>query len=423
VRVSYLLGNIAGIRRSIFLSGWFKWQEALGTVAAIFLFFAGLQCTIRVRVPYGGKKGEFRISDLLGAIQKLGVLDSTQLLGRQFEITLEDERRQPVGYSLLLLKYPDGIETLFADSAGRVVLTLTQELIQRNPELVGTKDGVLLTIAARLFAAFELGANERWLTIEPANYQRRFGNGVVVLYRRTPEVLVDSVLHLLNQQRRWIEANLPVEPIGWGVVLVDSPPPFSLIKTHIRSDTMEFHLFPYWESEWREGLYRDNFQRFTKNCLFRTLPYFSEESAVWLFGGLPGYWSYEYFCSIFETIPPDLGPLMYNNQEWAMLESLLAINPDSTLDLLSWTPSGALDWFLALNCSRAFWKVVHDTYGSKAVAQFLGAAKKTQNLTSERLVELLIVSTGPDIKLLLKSFPKSRALSVLLAMHQEIDRR
>lgn len=204
---------------------------------------------------------------------------------------------------------------------------------------------------------------------------------------------------------------------------MDSPPPFSLVQTHIQGDGEEFQLFPYWVVEWRKTLYRENFYRFTKNCLFRTVPHFSEEMAVWLFGGLPGYWSYEYLRSVGATIPPELRPIMFKEREWALLDSLLSINTDSARNLLNWTPSGASDWFLALNTARDFWKVVHDTYGAKAVARFIRMVGKIQKPTLEQLAEMLVQSTGPDVKSLLSSFPNSIALRVLSEMRQEIDRR
>lgn len=191
-----------------------EWYRSIVSISVFFLLFSVFpQCTIRVPGSSCRGGGSFWVSDLLTPIRKTGLFDSTQLTGLEFEVVLENERRQPIPHALLLLKDTTGVDTLVADSTGRLILRLTPDIIRRNPEIVVTKDGVLLTATARWFATYELGTKERGRAIDVTKYQRRFGEGMVVLYHKTPEVTVDSVLHLLTDQRHYIEVNLPLEPI------------------------------------------------------------------------------------------------------------------------------------------------------------------------------------------------------------------
>lgn len=80
-----------------------------------------------VLIQYLEGKTAFRVSDLLNPIRKTGLFDSTQLAELEFEVVLENERRQPVPFALLLLKDTTRVDTLVADSTGRIILRFTPD--------------------------------------------------------------------------------------------------------------------------------------------------------------------------------------------------------------------------------------------------------------------------------------------------------
>jgi len=344
-----------------------------------------------------------------------------QLEGMPLEVILYDpESRSPVSFAILELRSAARSETLKADGRGSLQLVLTDVLLRENPEILASKNGIALAVKVRIFGALKPGGPKPAL-VDISNRSMLLSESLVVLYQKHDSVLAESVLNVLKEQRAYIKMHLPLPVIPWGVVLVDSPPPFLLSQSSLRYAGVDYHLFPYWIGDWRTEVFTDNFYRWAKNCLFAAVELPDEETAVWLFNGLPGYWLGRYLAEQkFNPFRPS-GPLFYSDSTWIWLESLFRSRRGKPLNLLRWRPTRTEDWVLASAFFRALWVMIGERYGEDVIANYVGAIGETRTPTLELYLTDLFNLTGKDVEKAVSAFHPDSAWRYLSQLRRDAD--
>jgi hypothetical protein len=345
-----------------------------------------------------------------------------QLAGLTVQIRLLDDGGHAVPGAMLELRAAGSAETLYADNAGSVTLVLTEARLVRDPEVLAWKNGTALGTSARLFGTVELGGAKPVL-IDVARYRRRFSDSVAVLYQPSDSTSADSLLALLREQRTHVRQHVPAAPIPWGIVLADTPPPFQLLQTTVADSGVEYQLFVYWTGEWRTELYRDNYMRYVKNCLFAAVQRPPGEAAEWLFGGLPRYWEGLYLLDHRDDPALPAGPLVYSEAGWRTLDSMFRARAGRPFPLLDWRPAAPEEWLLGFACYRAFWMTVAERYGDAAIAGFLADLRGIGSPSQELYRETLVRHTGPEVSGLMAAFPLDTALQKNAEIHRAVDGR
>jgi hypothetical protein len=334
-------------------------------------------------------------------------------------VSLVDNAHNPVPFASLVLSYRRYSDTLHSDSTGTLQLPITQELMKGNPKITAFGGTKPVYVEMQLLGTSDFSAKPQ--VVDPDSFLWRVGDSVAVLYRLASSNLVDSVLSILAEQRSYIVSRLPVKAIPWAVVLVDTDAPFMLARGTATEHGVRYHLYPYSVSGWRASLYRDNFWRFTKNCLFEAVPdtsYTSEDWAQWVFTGLASFWNYQHFLSAGQPAQKTFGVGLRSDSEWPFVESLVhrQVKP---LNLLYWKPSSESDWFILPEFTRAFWMKIHDDYGDSAIGRFVTEAGQSSKSTPEKLADILVKQTGPEAKKLLTAFPPKLALDAMERVRKE----
>ncbi len=362
------------------------------------------------------------LSEILKGLTETGLFTRERLIGVQFQVILLDSSNNPAPGGLLILDYKTHIDTIPADSSGNIQMKVNYEMIDADPEISAKRNGKPLVIKLKLYGQLTPGFEPE--VIDPDDFSRRFAGIAAVLYKRTNASLVDSVLAVVVGQQEYIRTKLPIFPIPWGVILLDSPSRSYLLKeTEIVRDTVRYHLFAYPSNVWRKEIYIDNFWRLTKNSLFEALGVPEEGLALWLFNGLPSYWRCRYLMELKQKGMLPSEAILYEPSYWQLLDTLFRTSPEQVVNIIEWVPRSETEWLFAQAIFLAFWWEIHHQYGDSAVAKFIQSAASIKTLTSAQLINILIKETGPGVKAFLTAFPLKKVQKIVVKIHKEIDQR
>lgn len=125
---------------------------------------------------------------------KYGLIkDRKEVLNSTLRAILTDENKKPVPYALLLLIYSDHIDSLKADSEGKIIFEGKQEYLDKNPILYAEKDGKRLGIFLKVIEMKEI--NKLFEEKEEFHFKDLF---LLPFFRdRKPEELINLPLRVI----------------------------------------------------------------------------------------------------------------------------------------------------------------------------------------------------------------------------------
>jgi|GEM_PF-2108997 len=377
-----------------------------------------LTCTIQVKMSSHSKKSAYHFKDMLEGLEKYSIVSHQNLIGLPIEVTIVDDKNKPVPYAFLVLRFKEHCDTLETDSLGIVHLTITDSLLGQNPEVRAVKNDISYGTIARLFGEFDTEAKPVVININ--EFASITKNRMVVLYKLGAEAIAESILTHLNEQKSFIRSQLRLEPIPWGVILIDTPVPVILKQTHFEQDFIRYHLYPISTINIYQEFFVGNFRSLIKNTFLNAIQ-LSEPSAFWFFNGLADYWTYKYILTINKEERKSYGIFLYDNETNIRLQTFFKRKLVQPVNLLKWKPSDQTDWFFGFQLFLAFWKKIYDDYRYVAVQKFLFEAKQSKLRTSKELVKVLTKYTSDEVNGLLISFSPQLVQEKIKSIQQEVN--
>lgn len=367
-----------------------KYQRVGLGAATLAVALAG--CVLSI--PVGSRKldGPPRVRDFVDPLLKFKILSREQLVGQQFEVTAEDSSGNPVPWAYVVMESDTHTDSVMTDSLGVMWITFTEELLGQNPSLVTRKDGEEHHIVVRFFADLDTESDVKPAEIDPYILDTLCADGIVVLYGEVFADVASAALQQLSAQRDHIESRLALNPVPWGLVLIDTTGSIVLTTTHYTRKGVRHHLCPLTHDEIPAGVYTSCFRTFVKNCLLEAVQV-SEVDAFWFYNGLADYWTDQYLDSLAlaGTLPEVVSEerARMDDEGRQLLEAVTA-----PVDLTSWMPDKQEDWGVGLELFRAYWHRMAGEQGHDAVPRVVATLAGKQHLEAADLLAALRDHTG-----------------------------
>jgi len=362
-----------------------KHQRVTLGAATLTLALAG--CVLSI--PVGSRKldGPPRVRDLVDPLLKFKVLSREQLVGQRFEVTAEDSSGNPVPWAYVVMESKTHTDSVMTDSLGVTHITFTEELLEQNPQLVTRKDGKEHHISVQFFGSLDTESDVKPAEIDPYALDTLCADGVVVLWGEVFADVAGAALQQLSAQRDHIESRLALNPVPWGLVLIDTTGSIVLTATHYTRKGIRHHLCPLTRDEIPAGVYTSCFRTFVKNCLLDAVQV-SEVDAFWFYNGLADYWTDLYLDSLAltGTLPAEVPEerTRMDNEGQQLLGALTA-----PVDLASWMPDKQEDWGVGFELFRAYWHRVAGEQGHDVIPRVVAALAGKQHLGTDDLLAAL----------------------------------
>lgn len=341
------------------------------------------------------------------------VKNAAGLINYPLEGTITDKKGKPVPYAYLIFQYQDHSETLLADMKGVVRFLITPDHLENNPVLKAEKDSIRLKINLRFTTVKQLGREAQPKTVTIAEFFKKYSNHCAVYFKPNYEILADSVLSLLKRQEEYIKVSLDLEPIAFGLVLIDDVPPITLKETRVIKDTVEYFLYPALISQGPSQYYSIGFRAWVKNTLLHYLR-LSEEEAFWLYNGLADYFRYRYLNSLNQKIRDSVKfNTFLSREDLEKVRTYLFSKHPQSISILKQKPKLDEEWFIMCQFYLAFWERVSEEFGSEAITRFLNAVWTNKEPSSDTILNLLSKTIGGETVVWLKSFNTAEILKIL----------
>lgn len=313
-----------------------------------------------------------------------------------------------------------------ANAQGQIRLAFSEALLRRNPAVFGLKGGQFYGVEFNFTASTEV--SEPLQVVDLQSLARQEVEPDVLWY--SPSVTTQKralFADVLRRQRAFIKGYLGLEPIPFGMALVDTSGNVSVSPSEVQVGDRMVQVFPYAlrDEETPMGIATTNLHEWVEASLRG--PAFAEVPR-WMGDGLAEHARLAQYRALspeerrrlkVEAWLRDALPRLRGGLEEAM-------ERQDTFNLADWPylgpdyPLTASTQAIGYGVAMSFWNNVTEAEGKATIKRFLEALPRNKDISSEEAVETLEEVTGTDYTDRLRSYPFAEVEQFLGEVEKEI---
>jgi len=312
-----------------------------------------------------------------------------------------------------------------ANAQGQIRLAFSEALLRRNPAVFGLKGGQLYGVEFNFSASTEVGESLQVVDLQSLERQEVEPD---VLWH-SPSVTPQKralFADVLRRQRGFVKEYLGLEPIPFGMALVDTSGNVSVSPSEIQVKDRVVQIFPYAlrDEDTPMAIATTHLHEWVEATLRG--PAFAEVPR-WISDGLAEHARLAQYRALSADERRRLKVKSWFREALPRLRGGLeeAMERQDTFNLAAWPYLGTdnpltAQQAIGYGVAMSFWNDVVEAEGKAAVKRFLKALPRNKAISSEEAVETLEEVTGTDYTARLRSYPFAQVEQFLVETEREI---
>ena len=313
-----------------------------------------------------------------------------------------------------------------ADAQGQIRLSFSEALLRRNPAVFGLKGGQFYGVEFDFTASAEVGESLQVVDLQSLTRQEVEPD---VLWYSSPITTQKRTLFadVLRRQRAFIKGYFGLEPIPFGMALVDTSGNVSVSPSEVQVGDRMVQVFPYAlrDEETPMGIATTNLHEWVEASLRG--PAFAEVPR-WISDGLAEHARLALYRELTPSERRRLKVKSWFRDALPRLRSGLeeAMDRQDTFNLANWPYAGpdnpltAPTQAIGYGVAMSFWNDVIEAQGEDVVKRFLEALPRDEAISNEEAIETLEEVTGTDYTDRLRNYSFKNVNQFLTEIEKEI---